>query len=130
MCFISRKHKLTCIIYQDVQTLLLLQKLLTKVSNGAQVGQIQLHIEDIKRSTVKFDLSHGRLSLFRVSASNDDTGASRCQGNSCLLASTRVASYTKKNMLPSLFHLKNFKLITKRDPVFISTIHLASETNG
>lgn len=81
---------LTCIIDQDIKPLLSLEEALTEISHRAQVGQIQLHVNNVETVTLELDLPHSLLSLVHISASNDDTGTSHCQGNGCVLANARV----------------------------------------
>lgn len=87
---------LTCVIDQDVKPLLSLEEALTEFPYRAQVGQIQLHVQDVKVVTLELDLPHSLLSLVHVSASDNDTGASHCQGNSCLLANARIPTCKEK----------------------------------
>lgn len=82
----------TCIIDQDVKPLLSLKEALAEFPHRAQVGQIQLHVKDVQAVTLELDLPHSLLSLVHISASDDDTGASHGQGNSCVLANARVAT--------------------------------------
>lgn len=83
----------TCVVDQDVKSLLSLEEVLAELSNRPQVRQIQLHVKDIKAVTLKLDLPHSFLSLFHIPASDDDAGASHCQGNSCVLANARIPTW-------------------------------------
>lgn len=89
---------LTCIIDQDVKPLLSLEEALAEFPNRVQVGQIQLHVKDVKAVTLELDLPHSFLSLVHVPASDDDTGASHCQGNSCVLANARIPTCKEQIM--------------------------------
>lgn len=80
----------TCVVDQDVESPLSLEEVLAELSHRLQVGQVQLHVKDVKTVTLKLDLPHSLPSLLHVSASNDDTGTSHCQGNSRVLADTRI----------------------------------------
>lgn len=89
----------TCIVDQDVEFLLSLEEVLAELANRRQAGQIQLHVKNIKTVTLKLDLPDSFLSLFHISASNDDTCASHCQGNSRVLANTRIPTCKTDNKL-------------------------------
>lgn len=86
---------LTCIIDQDVKLLLSLQEALTEIPHRAQVGQVQLHVEDVKAVTLQLDLPHSLLSLVRVSAGDDDPSTSHGQCNGCLLANARIPTLNR-----------------------------------
>lgn len=79
--FPRASDSLTCVIDQDVKPLLPLEEVLAESPHRAQVGEIQLHVEDVEAAAPDLDLPHGLLSLVGVSAGDDDAGASRCQGN-------------------------------------------------
>lgn len=83
---------LTCIVDEDIKSLLFLQEALAEVSHGSQVCQIQLHVKDVKTVTLELDLPHGLLSLVYISASDNDSGAPHCKSNSCLFANARISA--------------------------------------
>lgn len=87
---------LACIIDQDVKPLLPLEEALAEFPDRVQVGQIQLHVRHVQAVALKLDLPHGFRSFVHVSASNDNAGSSRCQGNSCVLANARIPTCREK----------------------------------
>lgn len=80
----------TCIVDQDVKPLLSLEEVLAERSDRLQVRQVQLHVRHIQAVTPKLDLPHSFLCFLHISTCDDDTGTSHCQGNSCVLANTRI----------------------------------------
>lgn len=94
-CIGSTSHlllRLTCIVDQYVQPLLPLQEARAEVSHGSQVGQVQLHVDDVQAAAAGLDLTHRALGLVRVATRNDHARASHRQGHGRLFADARTST--------------------------------------
>lgn len=89
---ISVFYPLTRIVDQYVEPLLSVEEALAELPYRLEVGQVQLHVEDVKTPAPELDLPHSLLGFGHISTRNDDTGASHRQGHRCLLPNARVTT--------------------------------------